>query len=285
MKTLKRWLLCLLPLWSLTVVAQEVIIDGETAKQKVIRPWGRDTVDCSRLKFIYEQTEVDTVLGFSQDGFCILEVGRAFSKYNDYNDYRADSLMRTRDWDFTLGEWYAFTNKHLSVFKPDIVCDMKRGKYTVNTNLLMDFCQYSDSTARFVWTIRPDTMTICGYACRKAEATFRGRQWTAWYAPGIPLSIGPWKLNGLPGLIVRADDADGTHHMELVATQKADGEVMDYAVKGRIKMTRERFLQKEKRFCTQGDTYESAVPLPFRDAGGGELPKARRRFYAPYELE
>lgn len=31
MKTLKRWLLCLLPLWSLTVVDQEVIIDGETA--------------------------------------------------------------------------------------------------------------------------------------------------------------------------------------------------------------------------------------------------------------
>lgn len=106
-----------------------------------------------------------------------------------------------------------------------------------------------------------------------------------WYAPGIPLGIGPWKLNGLPGLIVRADDADGTHHMELVAAQKADGEVMDYAVQGRIKMTRERFLKKERRFCTQGDTYVSDVPLPFRDGGGGELPKARRRFYALYELE
>ena len=285
MKILKYCFIGLLPLLALRAVAQEIIIDGETARQKVIRPWGRDTVDRSRLKFIYEQTEADTVLGFSQDGFCILEVGEAFSKYHDYNSYRADSLMRTRDWDYTLGEWYAFTNRHPSVFKPDIVCDMKKGKYTVNVSLLMDFCQYSDSTARFAWTLLPDTMTICGYACRKAEATFRGRQWTVWYAPGIPLGIGPWKLNGLPGLIVRADDADGTHHMELVAAQKADGEVMDYAVQGRIKMTRERFLKKERRFCTQGDTYVSDVPLPFRDGGGGELPKARRRFYAPYELE
>lgn len=284
MKTFRHWLICLFPLWTLTAFPQEIIIDGETARQKVIRPRGRDTVDHSRLKFIYEQTEVDTVLGFSQDGFCILEVGKAFSKYNDYNDYRADSLMRTRDWDFTLGEWYAFTNKHPSVFKPDIVCDMQKGKYTVNTNLMMDFCQYADSTARFAWTLLPDTTTICGYPCRKAQTTFRGRQWTAWYAPDIPLNIGPWKLNGLPGLIVRADDADGTHHMELMAVQKADGEVMDYASKGRIRMTRERFLEKERRFCTQGDMYRSAVPLPFRDGGGGELPKARRRFYAPYEL-
>ena len=34
MKTLKHLLMCLLPLWELTVVAQEVIIDGETARRR-----------------------------------------------------------------------------------------------------------------------------------------------------------------------------------------------------------------------------------------------------------
>ena len=190
------------------------------------------------------------------------------------------------NWNITYAQGDSLSDIYLTSGQlPEVLYDMRTDVFTVNEYNLFDFYQYEDSTARFVWTLLPDTTTVCGYACRKAEATFRGRQWTVWYAPGIPLGIGPWKLNGLPGLIVRADDADGTHHMELVAAQKADGEVMDYAVQGRIKMTRERFLKKERRFCTQGDTYVSDVPLPFRDGGGGELPKARRRFYAPYELE
>ena len=270
-----------------TSFAQPVlhIVPPELANEPLPRPEGYDTVDVARLEFVYEQTEIDTVLSRSKTVPCMLHVGERYTHYEDYHHFQQDSVYQTLNWEVTYGKSEEVFNTYPSDLRWDCLYDMQSGRYRVNDAYSFDLYTYEDSTAQFAWTLLPDTVTVCGYVCRKAEATFRGIRWTAWYAPDIPIPDGPWKLNGLPGLIVRADDADGTHHMELVAAQKADGEVMDYAVQGRIKMTRERFLQKEKRFCTQGDTYESAVPLPFRDAGGGELPKARRRFYAPYELE
>ena len=56
------------------------------------------------------------------------------------------------------------------------------------------------------WNITQDTMSIEGMTCYKATATFRGRNWTAWFNPDLPFQAGPWKLHGLPGLIVDARD-------------------------------------------------------------------------------
>lgn len=59
------------------------------------------------------------------------------------------------------------------------------------------------------WEIDEDTVqTILGYECHKAMTKFRGREWIVWYAEGIPMSLGPWKLNGLPGLILQAECRD-----------------------------------------------------------------------------
>ena len=56
------------------------------------------------------------------------------------------------------------------------------------------------------WTIEEDsTLTLLGYECHKATTTFRGRDWMVWYTEGIPVSLGPWKLNGLPGIILQAE--------------------------------------------------------------------------------
>lgn len=58
------------------------------------------------------------------------------------------------------------------------------------------------------WKIIADsTTTILGYECIMATTDFHGRHWTAWFAPEIPLQDGPWKLCGLPGLILQADAA------------------------------------------------------------------------------
>ena len=48
------------------------------------------------------------------------------------------------------------------------------------------------------------TLTVSGYLCQQATTTFRGVAWTAWYTEEIPSSAGPWRLRGLPGLIVEA---------------------------------------------------------------------------------
>ena len=41
---------------------------------------------------------------------------------------------------------------------------------------------------------------------QKAECDFRGRHYIAWFNPKIPIPDGPWKLRGLPGLIIEAYD-------------------------------------------------------------------------------
>ncbi|TDO23075.1 GLPGLI family protein [Pedobacter duraquae] len=63
-----------------------------------------------------------------------------------------------------------------------------------------------DSMPAIDWKLSNDTLTISGLKCQKATAYFKGRDYTVWYCPEIPFSSGPWKLNGLPGLIVQASD-------------------------------------------------------------------------------
>ncbi|RYG22342.1 MAG: GLPGLI family protein [Chitinophagaceae bacterium] len=63
-----------------------------------------------------------------------------------------------------------------------------------------------DTATQIDWRITQDTTNFLGIHCRKASANFKGRNWTAWYSTEIPLVSGPWKLNGLPGLIVSAYD-------------------------------------------------------------------------------
>lgn len=57
------------------------------------------------------------------------------------------------------------------------------------------------------WKISNDTATFGGLHCQKATAPFKGRDYTVWFCPDLPVRTGPWKLNGLPGVIVDAHDA------------------------------------------------------------------------------
>lgn len=69
------------------------------------------------------------------------------------------------------------------------------------TNYLVEEPAY-----KIKWNIAQDTMSIEGVSCFKATARFRGRNWIAWFAPELPFQAGPWKLHGLPGLILTAHD-------------------------------------------------------------------------------
>jgi GLPGLI family protein len=55
-----------------------------------------------------------------------------------------------------------------------------------------------------------------GYPAQKAVAEFGGRVWTAWFTKEIPLSDGPYKFSGLPGLIVKLEDDKGDYKFDFV---------------------------------------------------------------------
>jgi GLPGLI family protein len=55
-----------------------------------------------------------------------------------------------------------------------------------------------------------------GYSAQKAVTEFGGRVWTAWFTKEIPLSDGPYKFSGLPGLIVKLEDDKGDYKFDLV---------------------------------------------------------------------
>ena len=56
------------------------------------------------------------------------------------------------------------------------------------------------------WSISEETKTLKDMVLQKAECDFRGRHYIAWFNPKIPIPDGPWKLRGLPGLIIEAYD-------------------------------------------------------------------------------
>ena len=74
-----------------------------------------------------------------------------------------------------------------------------------------------DTLAVFQWQILSDTKLIGTFKCQKAETDFRGRHYTAWFAPEIPINNGPWKLQGLPGLILEAADSKGYVRFQFVS--------------------------------------------------------------------
>jgi len=72
------------------------------------------------------------------------------------------------------------------------------------------FLNYLDSTPLLVkeddfnwqWEITDETKKIGDFDCQKATTSFRGNKYEAWFTSEIPVSYGPWKFNGLPGLIL-----------------------------------------------------------------------------------
>ncbi|WP_231491898.1 GLPGLI family protein [Pedobacter sp. Leaf170] len=72
-----------------------------------------------------------------------------------------------------------------------------------------------DTLNNFNWKITNEKKMILKYNCTKAITNFRGRNYIAWFADEIPISNGPWKFCGLPGLIICVYDDRLIYHYEL----------------------------------------------------------------------
>ncbi|MCC5612610.1 GLPGLI family protein [Nostoc sp. CHAB 5834] len=78
-----------------------------------------------------------------------------------------------------------------------------------------------DSLNAPVWKIGNQIKDVAGYICMKAETEdpVKKQKITAWFAQDIPVSAGPERMNGLPGLIMELDINDGDVVIEAVSVQ------------------------------------------------------------------
>ncbi|WP_340064036.1 GLPGLI family protein [Ascidiimonas aurantiaca] len=83
--------------------------------------------------------------------------------------------------------------------------DRKKGLFISRD---IGFRYVKQSIPKIKWNIGKETKVIGNLKCYKATTGFRGREYTAWFTLEIPLPFGPWKLQGLPGLILEAYDTN-----------------------------------------------------------------------------
>ncbi len=87
--------------------------------------------------------------------------------------------------------------------------DYKKDSIYTRSLWLKDILVVKEKRQKIKWKIDNESTKKIGiYLAYKAIARFRGRDYVAWFTKEIPVSIGPWKLSGLPGLILEAYDEE-----------------------------------------------------------------------------
>lgn len=151
---------------------------------------------------------------------------------------------------------------------------------------------YKDKLPKMDWKIADgDTMTVNGYLCKKAVANYGGRQWTVWFAEELSMPCGPWKLNGLPGLIMAAHDADNFFKFTCVGIEQTRTAPWDMSTKDYVKCTNAEYQKQLRLQAADPVNYAlrklglapvSASDIIAEDDGSGKvskgLPKIERTY-------
>lgn len=174
----------------------------------------KDTIDQKRLIVQYDMQAVIDLNEADQplSETLRLDIGQSTSRFYSYTAFLQDSILAA---DFAAGASMEVIQQHAqqyqSQWSEETFKHYPEGMTTtldaVAGQISLLRCEEPEETPR--WTLTADTLTVLGYRCTRATTDFKGRTWTAWFAPDIPLSEGPWKLCGLPGLILKAEDAEG----------------------------------------------------------------------------
>ena len=114
---------------------------------------------------------------------------------------------------------------------------------------MTDRYYYTEPLDMIDWNISDSTKNILGYECIMAEADYHGRHWTVWFSPEIPIQEGPWKLQGLPGLILEAYEPSGQHTFIATGIENSNQEMLPvYNSKQYDKSNRIDMLKMERNF-------------------------------------
>ncbi len=150
----------------------------------------------------------------------------SFGRSENYREYWGRLIINGDKSLFTMKE----ESQHHAALQDNTIDLRSDSLFTVykdhtSYSLLFEFSDlnqrshyFADTLFPMEWTTTEEHKMIGGIPCLKAVTRFKGRGYTAWYAPTITIAEGPWKLGGLPGLILEAYDDDDNWHMTFVST-------------------------------------------------------------------
>lgn len=175
-----------------------------------------------RFTYEYKFTIDSTAKDKQETEMMFLDISPKGSKFYSKDYFESDSLMKaalekqmkggTTDLKLTGMKFKGKVRYSIEKSYPD---------YSVNyyTVLAADEYQVQDGRAQN-WKILPDKVKIGEFSAQKATCEFAGRKWIAWFTTDLPIQDGPYKFHGLPGLIVKLEDASNSHLFELKGAKK-----------------------------------------------------------------
>lgn len=93
-----------------------------------------------------------------------------------------------------------------TISNEEIFIDKTKPIMTVSDKIGFKWYHFYAPVPQINWELSSEKKVISGYKCQKAFGQYGGRIYEAWFAPDLPYTFGPWKLAGLPGLILAAND-------------------------------------------------------------------------------
>lgn len=238
--------------------------------------YAQKRIDEAYLKCQYDYTYVvDTLSGKTAKDWLVLQIGKNMSKCYSYYSMQVDSIFASPDRDAILrqqinaaiGSKTEWPHKRMKAY---VYKNYPQGMMTVTDGLLMQDYIYEDTLYAQNWVIQDSSKLILGHECQKAVCHYRGHCWTAWFAMDIPITDGPWKLCGLPGLIMEATSEDNSHTFKLLGLERVSKEPIvfskTYVGNNKFeKTTFEKFLKEQYIFLFgdfQSQTQLQGIDIP-----------------------
>lgn len=238
-------------------------------------------IDRCRLEVVYSARIVlDTIGNFKCNDVAVVLSGDSIQKFYSAVWWRWNMNYTL----FQLGRENEQVPIPKSVYQPAVDYEIYRypnQRKLVNRHSLYalknQLFEYEEPMPPFEWRIYPDTTTIAGYVCQKAESVYAGRQWTVWFTPEIPIDGGVWKFNGLPGLILEAYDAQDYFHFTATKIHQPQKGITYYRVRTK-KMSRKTFRELEAK------TFRN--PFPTASQGMGVVnPSTKKMEFLPLDWQ
>ena len=139
----------------------------------------------------------------------VLFVGKNASSYKSYDRQLQNELYRRQMQEAITNsaDGNIRLDRHITGSGTEYYQFISNRKLVRRETSMMDAYIIDDALPVINWHISSDKANFDELHCQKATCHFKGRDYTAWFCPDLPVHVGPWKLNGLPGVIVEAYDS------------------------------------------------------------------------------